>query len=660
MLIFLLVPLIAISVVIEFVIFNRLNSSLTSMMGENLGEISQKASDILDEWLSGMIREVKAFAKTNAVIDALKSGSWDYLMKEYFPFQLKDKPYIEMAFIAYPDGSAPTTLGNVVNVKDRKYFIEIMQEGKEIVISDALISRATNRPVFVIAAAVKDKEGKTLGVLGLTITLEAISRIAQDVRVGKNGFAWVVDSSGTVLAHPKQELLMKLNIKEASKAGFKGLQEVSRSILGGESGMARITLPDGSVSLIFYSPIQNAKGWAFLVELPEVEITGRVKSITNTLILMLSIMTGVIALIILFVSSSISKPIRGLAQVVASFGEGDLTVSFKASGRDEVAQIAQALERAKENLWELAKAILEGANQISSSVESLAQNAEEISATSEELSAQMEEINKSAQDASASIEEVTASTEEIASSAQNLAKSAQDLTERAGEINKSAKEGEKGLNLIADVINQTKEKARDTEKAVRELAEMAKNIGEIVETISSIAEQTNLLALNAAIEAARAGEAGRGFAVVADEIRKLAEGSKSATSKIAQILGQIQQGTERASLATSETARVIETAMESSTKVRDMLLSILKEIEGMSSQIESLAAIAEEQSASTEEASSAMDMATRSVTTIAERLEEMNKALRKQADSSQGVSAASQELASIAENFLKLVKRFKV
>ena len=77
-------------------------------------------------------------------------------------------------------------------------------------------------------------------------------------------------------------------------------------------------------------------------------------------------------------------------------------------------------------------------------------------------------------------------------------------------------------------------------------AEMKDTLGqmaEIVGTIGKIAEQTNLLALNATIEAARAGEAGKGFAVVAQEVKKLANDTRAATDRAAQMSERLS-GTE--------------------------------------------------------------------------------------------------------------------
>ena len=96
---------------------------------------------------------------------------------------------------------------------------------------------------------------------------------------------------------------------------------------------------------------------------------------------------------------------------------------------------------------------------------------------------------------------------------------------------------------------------------ILELSDFMQAISSTVGIVEDITEQTNLLALNAAVEAARAGEHGKGFAVVAGEIRKLADESKQATSKISSLISDIKQTTNSTVMATEEGTKEIESGI---------------------------------------------------------------------------------------------------
>lgn len=377
--------------------------------------------------------------------------------------------------------------------------------------------------------------------------------------------------------------------------------------------------------------------------------------------MMITGMTLIVVLVLgTLIGRSVIKPVQTLSKQAELFGKGDLRVDFVIKGKDEIAQMATALDAMAVNLRKVIGDILTSSQGVYNSANDLAAVAQEQSALVEELSAQADNINNNAANVSATIQEVGASVQEVSSSAQNASKSVVDLSELAQDAGKEANEGERAIKEVKDAMNSVNREMQETSEIVKALAGNALSIEEIVSLISSIAGQTNLLALNAAIEAARAGEAGRGFAVVAEEIRKLAEDSESATQRISDILKDIQKGSQDADKATLNMVEQVNTITEVAEKAAYQFSSILNRINGVLNSSQELVAGTEEQSATAEEMASAMEMATGSVIDVVKQVQEMAVGIEQQSMGAQQVSKASEALSELARKQEEAVRIFKI
>lgn len=148
---------------------------------------------------------------------------------------------------------------------------------------------------------------------------------------------------------------------------------------------------------------------------------------------------------------------------------------------------------------------------------------------------------------------------------------------------------QKPVQANIDKMMVLKQRIQIIAELILELSEYIQQIGSIIGLVEDIAEQTNMLALNAAVEAARAGEHGKGFAVVAGEIRKLADESKQATTKIASLINDIQHTTNSTVMATEEGSKEIESGVklagnieENFNVLNEALTNLMKFIESVS------------------------------------------------------------------------------
>ncbi|MEA3512949.1 MAG: methyl-accepting chemotaxis protein [Campylobacterota bacterium] len=135
-----------------------------------------------------------------------------------------------------------------------------------------------------------------------------------------------------------------------------------------------------------------------------------------------------------------------------------------------------------------------------------------------------------------------------------------ELDNMAKESKNTADGSTQGLELTQNIVDDTQNLNTQIEnetKIVTELVQRSDDIAQAITVIDQIAFQTNILSLNAAVEAATAGEAGKGFAVVAQEVRNLASRSAEAAKEIKDVVGAIQEETEKMKHSSEIVAKVV-------------------------------------------------------------------------------------------------------
>lgn len=638
----LLVP----SIIIGWQTYQSASSKVEDQLANNAAESVEAVNQIVNANIQSKIDDITYFAGQIAADTVNKEAggngqaSVSARLKEYAALH----PDVLDIYVGTSRASAIRASGaglpDGYDPRKENSYVNALKNGKGVVISPAF-QTVNHETAIAISAVLADGNG----VVALDLDLSALRELT-DIKVGREGYILILDSSKKFLVHPEEQI------------GAESKFDFIRNMYEHETGSFDYVYKDSQKKMTFM--VNELTGWRIGGTISKAEVTEATAGIRNTAVIVISVSVLLALIIIYFNVSSIVKPLTRLRKATEVISNGDLSQDIGVFRRDEIGLLADNFRSMVTNLREMILGVQEMTDNVAASTEELTAGAEQTTKAIEHVTVAIQGVAAGTQRQVNSVHHGMESTAATAREVQNISSFMEQVSAMMDKTSLSASEGGDSVIGAADKINGIHETVDALGNVIDQLNERTGQIHGIVAVITGIARQTNLLALNASIEAARAGERGRGFAVVALEVRKLAEESERSARLISEQISSIHEEM-RTATATMEDARnkvaegilAVDTTGRSFSRIRKAVRGAAEKIEAMGGAVHTLSAEA-----------ASMEQAIGEIRGISEEAagntETISSAAQEQLASVEEIASSTANLSHLAEELQRLAGRFKL
>jgi len=344
---FLLVGLLPL-IVITFLTITQIRNSLRVTVNNNLVSLANEVMRSIEKTTQDLYINIELLAD-DPLIKSKEANKEE---------KLYEMQKIQNFYRIFEDITLIDLNGNVITSTTYKYrgewvtkewYLEA-RDGKTS-ISPVHIILEPFEVILVSATPVKDKTGEIIAVVAGQLNMEKIWGITDGVKVGTEGFVFIVNKEGNFIAHSqKTKILQKVTYPQLIERIFSTDNGITTYIH--ENGEEIIS---GFVS--FSDPELEKKGWKLIVSQPEKEAFVLIDIFQRQVtIIFLTVLT--LTLIISFLlGGSIVKPIKKLTGATKEIALGKLETKIEIRTGDEIEELADSFNRMTEDLRKSRKSL---------------------------------------------------------------------------------------------------------------------------------------------------------------------------------------------------------------------------------------------------------------------------------------------------------------
>ena len=181
------------------------------------------------------------------------------------------------------------------------------------------------------------KDGDFIGVIGIEIDYTTMANQVDNIRLYDTGFAFIIDQEGGIVYHPFIDTLAMTEDE---------IPSVPDGMLS--EGVNTRYIFEGVEKQGVCLPLHN--GMKLTVSVPVDEINGNWESLVSKTVYASVFILFIFVLVAMYVSDTITKPLRELTKAAQKVGAGDYDIEIKHDSNDEVGILARTFQELVSNL----------------------------------------------------------------------------------------------------------------------------------------------------------------------------------------------------------------------------------------------------------------------------------------------------------------------
>ena len=332
--------------IVTYISFSSSREVLYETLKKQLDYISGTLSKQVDDWIAGIQIDIENESTRDELVTVLLEETHRPILNTTANTILREiktrSGYLSMAVLdreGIVRASSNVEDIGTMSYEDREYFHESLSGKLEI--SKPMKHQSTGGAVFDLTLPIRHKKN-IIGVLLISLELSQFTKKFIDpVKVGQEGYAYILNKEGVIIAHPDKERILP----DSPPPDF------TKSLVERKNGFFEY-IWEGDPKIIGLSPIIKT-GWIVCVGADLKDIFKPVVNIRNTIAFVAVLMLSITSFVLWLVVRGIVKPIVKGVNFAKAIAEGHLAAQLDVNQADEIGVLANALRNMQGKIREV-------------------------------------------------------------------------------------------------------------------------------------------------------------------------------------------------------------------------------------------------------------------------------------------------------------------